>query len=257
MSSNPIVPLRRPVTLTDRLASELLRRIDEGQLLANHQLPTESQLSEQFGVSRTVVREAVSRLKSMGRLVSRQGSGVFVAPPDGARALAFDPSVLGSLEAVLQVVEVRRVLEGEVCALAAERITAAKARQIRQALERLLAAVEQGQDGVEEDLAFHRSIARAADNPHFEHLLSFLEQYQRDAMRVTRANEAMHQDFMKAVNREHEALALAISRGDAAAARRAAIRHMANAATRIEKADPRAKQALKHLLDGSAPNTRH
>jgi GntR family transcriptional repressor for pyruvate dehydrogenase complex len=253
----PLAPVSAPVTLTDRVASELLNRIEDGQLLANHQLPTEAQMSEQFGVSRTVVREAVNRLKSMGRLVSRQGSGVFVAPPHSARALAFDPAVLGSLEAVLQVVEVRRVLEGEVCALAAERITEAKARQIRQALERLLAAVEQGQDGVEEDLALHRSIARAADNPHFEHLLGFLEQYQRDAMRVTRANEAMHQDFMRAVNREHEALVQAISRGDRAGARRAAIRHMANAATRIEKADPRAKQALKHLLGHPAPTTRH
>ena len=250
-------PVSAPLTLTDRLASELLKRIDQGQLLANHQLPTEAQMSEQFGVSRTVVREAVSRLKSMGRLVTRQGSGIFVAPPHSARALAFDPAVIGSLEAVLQVVEVRRVLEGEVCALAAERITAAKARQIRQALERLLIAVKQGQDGVEEDLAFHRSIARAADNPHFEHLLSFLEQYQRDAMRVTRANEAMHQDFMKAVNREHEALVQAISRGDRAGARRAAIRHMANAAARIEKADPGARQALKHLLGPSNPRARH
>lgn len=257
MPSPLIAPLRAPATLTDRVASELLKRIDQGQLLANHRLPTESQMSERFGVSRTVVREAVSRLKSMGRLVSRQGSGVFVAPTHGARALAFDPAVLGSMQAVLQVVEVRRVLEGEVCALAAQRITAAKASQIRQALEHLLAAVEQGQDGVDEDLAFHRSIARAADNPHFEHLLSFLEQYQRDAMRVTRANEAMHHDFMKAVNREHEALVRAISRGDAPGARRAAIRHMANAATRIEKADPQAKQVLKRLLDRSAPTPQH
>ena len=68
----PLAPVSAPVTLTDRVASELLNRIEDGQLLANHQLPTEAQMSEQFGVSRTVVREAVNRLKSMGRLVSRQ-----------------------------------------------------------------------------------------------------------------------------------------------------------------------------------------
>jgi GntR family transcriptional repressor for pyruvate dehydrogenase complex len=235
-------------TLTDQVAAQLLSRIEDGALEANERLPTETQMSAQFGVSRTVVREAVSRLKSMGRLVSRQGSGVFVAPPHSARALAFDPSVLQSMDAVLQVVEVRRVLEGEVCALAAQRIDAHKAQHMREALDRLKQAVAQGHDGVEEDLAFHRSIARAADNPHFEHLLGFLEQYQRHAMRVTRANESMHQDFLGAVNREHEAIATAITRGDVAAARRAAVRHMANAAQRIEQADPQTKRALRQLL---------
>lgn len=243
-------------TLTDQVAAQLLSRIEDGALQADARLPTETQMSAQFGVSRTVVREAVSRLKSMGRLVSRQGSGVFVAPAHSARALAFDPSVLQSMDAVLQVVEVRRVLEGEVCALAAQRIDARKAQDMHQALDRLKLAVAQGHDGVEEDLAFHRSIARAADNPHFEHLLGFLEQYQRPAMRVTRANESMHQAFLSAVNREHEAMAAAITRGDSAAARRAAVRHMANAAQRIEQADPKTKRALRQLLGRPEP-TRH
>jgi GntR family transcriptional regulator, transcriptional repressor for pyruvate dehydrogenase complex len=234
-------------------AAQLLSRIEDGALPANARLPTETQMSAQFGVSRTVVREAVSRLKSMGRLISRQGSGVFVAPLNSARALAFDPSVLGSMDAVLQVVEVRRVLEGEVCALAAERMNAQKAGQIKQALDRLNQAVAQGHDGVEEDLAFHRSIARAADNPHFEHLLGFLEQYQRDAMRVTRANESMHQAFLSAVNREHQAMVVAITQGDRAAARRAAVRHMANAAKRIEQADPKTQRALRQLLARPEP----
>lgn len=258
MSIPLLEPLRGAMTLADQVAAQLLQRIENGELGANRQLPTELKMSEQLGVSRTVVREAVSRLKSMGRLVSRQGSGVFVAPHNSARALAFDPSVLGSMDAVLQVVEVRRVLEGEVCALAAERITPEKCVQLRRALDQLLEAVSQGRDGVEEDLAFHRSIARAADNPHFEHLLGFLEQYQREAMRVTRTNESMHHSFMKAVNQEHEALIDAITGGDRAGARRAAIRHMVNAAQRIEKADPGAKKALQQLLTPTDRNpTRH
>jgi GntR family transcriptional repressor for pyruvate dehydrogenase complex len=195
-----------------------------------------------------VVREAVSRLKSMGLLVSRQGAGVFVAPRGQARALAFDPSVLQSLDSVVQVVEVRRALEGEVAALAAQRITPAKARALRQALDTLEAAVAAGSDGVEEDLAFHRSIAQATDNPQFERLLAFLEQYQRDAMRVTRTNEAMHGAFMRAVHREHEAITRAVTAGDAQAARRAAVRHMVNAAVRIEGLDAPARRTLEGLL---------
>jgi len=247
-----IEPLAAPERLTDRLADQLARRIESGELAPGQRLPTEQQLSVQFGVSRTVVREAVSRLKSTGLLVSRQGAGVFVAPRGQARALAFDPSVLQSLEAVIQVVEVRRGLEGEVAALAAERITPAKARAIRLALERLETAVNDGRDGVEEDLAFHRSIAQASGNPQFERLLSFLEQYQRDAMRVTRTNESLHGAFLRAVAREHAAIADAVIAGDAAAARRAAVRHMVNAAVRLERADAPVRQALEQLFASPA-----
>ena len=244
----PAASLGATETLTDRLAAQLSQRIESGALAPDARLPTEQQLSEQFGVSRTVVREAVSRLKSMGLLVSRQGAGVFVAPREKARALAFDPTVLHSIDAVVQVVEVRRGLEGEVAALAAQRITPAKARTIQAALSRLEAVVAAGEIGVEEDLAFHRSIAQATDNPQFERLLGFLEQYQRDAMRVTRANESMHSPFMRAVQREHQAIAEAVCRGDAASARRAAVRHMLNAATRIERAEAPVRAQLQQLL---------
>ncbi len=248
----PIEPLAAPERLSDRVAGQLARRIDRGELGPDQRLPTEQQLAERFGVSRTVVREAVSRLKSMGLVVSRQGAGVFVAPRGQARALAFDPSVLQSLESVVHVVEVRRALEGEVAALAAQRITPAKARALRAALQKLDAAVADGADGVEEDLAFHRCIAQATGNPQFERLLGFLEQYQRDAMRVTRTNESMHGAFMRAVNREHEAIARAVIAGDAVAARRAAVRHMVNAAVRIEGLDARARRTLEGLLSPSA-----
>ncbi len=248
----PIEPLAAPERLSDRVADQLARRIDSGELGPDRRLPTEQQLSERFGVSRTVVREAVSRLKSMGLLVSRQGAGVFVAPRDQARALAFDPAVLQSLESVVHVVEVRRALEGEVAALAAQRITPAKTRALRDALQRLEAAVAAGSDGVEEDLAFHRSIAQATDNPQFERLLGFLEQYQRGAMRVTRTNESMHGAFMRAVNREHEAIARAVIAGDPHAARRAAVRHMVNAAARIEQSDAPTRRTLEGLLAPSS-----
>ncbi len=247
-SRSPIEPLAAPERLSDRVAGELARRIDSGELAPDQRLPTEQQLAGRFGVSRNVVREAVSRLKSMGLVVSRQGAGVFVAPREQARPLAFDPSVLQSLESVVQVVEVRRALEGEVAALAAQRITPAKARALRLALQRLDAAVEAGADGVEEDLAFHRSIAQATGNPQFERVLAFLEQYQRGAMRVTRTNEAMHGTFMQAVRREHEAIARAVTAGDASAARRAAVRHMVNATARIEGLDAPARRRLQGLL---------
>ena len=73
------------------------------------------------GVSRSVVREAMHQVKSRGMVRARQGSGVFVSLQPQQRALAFDPKVLESMDAVVQVVELRRVLEGEMAALAAQR----------------------------------------------------------------------------------------------------------------------------------------
>jgi GntR family transcriptional repressor for pyruvate dehydrogenase complex len=61
-------------------------------------------------------------------VVARQGSGVFVAPRPVNQPLAFDPAVLDSVQAVVHVIEVRRVLEGEIAALAAERATRARSR---------------------------------------------------------------------------------------------------------------------------------
>lgn len=240
--------LQAPERLSDRLAAMLQQRIESGELAPEARLPTEQRLADLHGVSRTVVREAVSRLKSMGLLTSRQGAGVFVAPRRQARALAFDPTVLTSMDSVLQVVEVRRGLEADVAALAAQRINPAKAQAIQEALATLEACPPHGAEGVEADLAFHRSIARATDNPHYERLLGFLEQYQRDAMQVTRTNEAMDRGYMVQVQREHRQIAEAVMRGDAAAARRAAMRHMVNAASRIEQAPPPVRRTLDALL---------
>lgn len=221
--------------LSDQLAALLSSQIVSGALAPGDRLPTEQQLGQVHGVSRTVVREAVHQLRSRGLLVSRQGSGVFVTSPALNQPLAFDPSVLDSMAAVVQVVEVRRALEGEIAALAAERATRAEVAGLRRALVAIDAAVSAGGDGVAEDLAFHRALCEATGNPQFAFLLGFLEQYLREAMRVTRGNEARRQDFMDAVRSEHRAIVDAIAVRDAQAARRCATEHLLRGAKRLEE----------------------
>jgi len=112
------------VHLSEQVAEALSAEIRAGRPAAGDKLPTEAALVEQFAVSRTVVREAVSRLKSLGLVESRQGSGVFVKRAAFA-PLNFDTRSAASMQAVIQMVEVRRALEAEVAALAAQRRTAA------------------------------------------------------------------------------------------------------------------------------------
>jgi GntR family transcriptional regulator, transcriptional repressor for pyruvate dehydrogenase complex len=228
-------PRLRAARLSDRLAALLAGQLEQGLLRPGDRLPTEPQLAARHGVSRTVVREAVHQLRSRGLLVSRQGSGVFVAEPPQQRALAFDPQVLDSIDSVVHVVEVRRAIEGEIAALAAQRATRAHVAAMRRALAAVDAAAKAGRDGVDEDLALHRTIAEATGNPQFALLLGFLEQYLRDAMNVTRGNEARDLQFMVAVRAEHKAIVDAIAAHDAAAARQAATHHMERAALRLEQ----------------------
>lgn len=236
----PLGPLAEPAgrlgreTLADRLAARLWAQIEQGALASGDRLPTEASLAGTHGVSRSVVREAVHRLKSRGVLVSRQGSGVFVLQPPAHRPLEFDPAVLDSMTAVGHVLEVRRSLEGEMAALAALRATRMQIAGLRRALTAIDAAAAAGQDGVAEDLAFHRHIGEATGNPQFSLLLGFLEQYLRENMKITRANEARREDFMEQVRKEHRSIVDAIALHDVAGARRAAIRHLQHGERRLE-----------------------
>ena len=223
--------------LSDRVAEALAAEIQAERLAPGDRLPTENALSAQFSVSRTVVREAVSRLKSLGMVEPRQGSGVYVRAA-GIPPLAFDVQRAVSKEAVVQMAEVRRALEAEVAALAAQRRTQADLKRIRQSIAALDAAVAAGGDGVLQDVAFHRSLADAARNPFLLDTLHYLSRLLQGATRVTRANEARREDFARAVRNEHRRIVEAIESGDAARARQAASRHMDNAIARIEQADP-------------------
>ena len=237
----PLHDIRIPrpgINLSEQLADSLALSIRGGKLQPGHRLPTESAMKERFGVSRAVVREALSRLKTLGLIDSRQGFGAFVrAHSDPALGrLVLEPD--GSLDAVIQMVEVRRALEAESAALAAMRRTRQNIREIKATVRKLEAAVAAGGDGVVEDVAFHTAIATAARNPFLLSTLAYLNQFLLDATRVTRANEATRGDFAQQVRDEHATVVAAIEAGDADAARLAGAAHMINAARRIRSADP-------------------
>ena len=236
--SQPFTPVSSGARLSDQVADQLAAEIRRGGLAPGDRLPTEARLVEQFGVSRTVVREAVSRLKSLGLVDSRQGSGVFVRQPSSFAPLNFEAQHAASQEAVIQMVEVRRALEAEVAALAAQRRSAADMQRIEAAVQALDGAVKAGGNGVSEDVQFHRAIADASGNPFLIQTLEYLGQFLHGATQVTRANEARRVDFAQQVQHEHAAIVQALEAGDPEAARQAAAGHMGNAIVRIRSADP-------------------
>lgn len=231
-------PVTSGARLSDQVAKQLAAEIQQGRLMPGEKLPTEARLVEQFEVSRTVVREAVSRLKSLGLVDSRQGSGMFVSQKLPFAPLNFEARHAASQEAVVQMVEVRRALEAEVAALAAQRRTAVDLLAIQKAVKDLDDVVQAGGNGVAEDMKFHRAIAEAARNPFLIQTLEYLGQFLHGATQVTRANEARRVDFAAQVQSEHQAILQAVEAGDADAARQAAATHMGNAIVRIQRAPP-------------------
>ncbi|MDF0605856.1 FadR family transcriptional regulator [Neisseriaceae bacterium TC5R-5] len=230
-------PIQAGARLSEQVATTLAQSIRAGQFSAGQKLPSEAQLAQQFNVSRTVIREAISQLKSLGLVTSRQGYGVLVQEP-GHAPLLFQASHTASLAAVVQMVEVRRGLEAEAASLAAQRRSPEDVSEMHQILLALEQAVVNGDSGVDEDVNFHRCIAKAAANPFLLSTLDYLAQYLRGAIEVTRANEARDSNFLQQVQHEHSALLLAIEQGNAEAARQAMTQHLDNAILRIHAADP-------------------
>jgi len=243
-------------TLSDQLTDMLAQEIRRGAYPVNARLPTEKFMMEQYGVSRTVIREAISRLKSAGLVDTRQGSGTVVLDPASSDVFRLGTPDEDPARGVLRIIELRRGLEAEMAALAAERRSDQDMARINLALAEIDHAVAKNGDGVEEDLAFHIAIAQATGNPHYSELLGMLTRALKDAIRVTRGNEARQEQLANQVRNEHEAIRAAIERRDVEAARAAAFHHMLSTATRIQNVDAEYWQGSNRAAAGRLARTR-
>ena len=135
-------PLRRPRTLAQGLVEQLSAQIRDGRLAPHTKLPTEGQVMQAYGVSRTVVREALSRLQAAGLVATRHGIGTFVVGPGAEPAFSLGPQQLETLRDVIAVLELRLGVETEAAGLAAQRRTADNLAVMRAALDEFADAVE-------------------------------------------------------------------------------------------------------------------
>ena len=228
-----VAPGRRQ--LSDRLAALLVRQIEHGALRPGDRLPSEQQLALAHGVSRTVVREAVHQLKSRQLLHSRQGAGVFVAEAPAQHGLAFDASVLRSIDAVVQVREVRRALEGETAASPRSARRRRRSPNCAVRSRRSTAARRAGGDGVGRGPRLPPALTGAAGNPHhFGRLPEFLEPVhdRGDARHARQRGTAggLH----GAGARRHAAIVEAVAAHRPALARRRAVEHMRRGDRRLQ-----------------------
>ncbi len=224
------------IHLPDEIAQELGRLIQSKQLLAGDRLPSERDLCEQFSVSRPVIREALSRLKSEGLIAIRRGVGVFITERDPREGFKIAEIDIDQRLSVSHVMELIATVEVAATRLAAARRSADDLKQIRRCLLGMEYAIASDRLGDEEDYEFHQSIVVATHNPYFLTLSQHLEHTARKMIRHLRSNtKTRHTNLIEAVQAEHQAIFNAIAASDPAAAERAARDHLENAERRLVK----------------------
>src|SRR6202161_3877883 len=164
----PLAPSR---SLTEGATDRLAEQIISGTLPAGAKLPSEQEMMAGMGVSRTVVREAVAALRARGLVITRQGAGAFVDDDTSRQHYVIDSDGLGSLDSVLDVLELRMAVESEAAAIASERASTVQIKAIREAQRVFIRAISSGERAIKEDFAFHQSIALATQNNRFVEFL--------------------------------------------------------------------------------------
>lgn len=218
---------RRP-NLTQSVIKDIRERISAGQLTPGDKLPTEQEMVAEFGVSRTVIREAVAGLRADGLVEARHGVGVFVLDAPKPDAFAFMSGDTVRVSSIVETLELRAAVEVEAAELAAQRCSPGQEMRIRECFSDMQADAEAGESTADADFAFHIAIAEATNNPQFAEFLKFLGRrtIPRSQLSDLLAESGGLGDYQAQLIDEHRSIMDAIGRRDPEAAREAMRRHL-------------------------------
>lgn len=225
--SQTITPVAERQRLTDVVTRFVIDRVSERVFRPGDTLPAEADLARQLNVSKPVVREALGRLAALGIVQVQQGKattvqGLTSQPLDHFLRLAVRASDDGLREAI----ELRRAVETEIAALAAQRANPLALEQCQTAVDRMRENIDGNfQRWLQADFAFHVALVRCSRNTLFEHLIEALGETIRYTQRALGAQRDLRDPA--ATVRRHQAIVDAVRAGDPSAARVAMIAHFA------------------------------
>lgn len=231
------LPLAPRLKLSARVAGELRTQLLAGAYPPGRKLPTENRLAERFGVSRTVVREALATLAADGLVEARQGAGVFAIAKASTAFSAIGLDIGNKISVALNVLEVRMGIEIESAGLAAQRRNGAQEAAIQEAFFEFDRLLELDQATGKTDFAFHRAIAAATNNSFYIEVLDALGErtIPCDLTSPWGTDSVLSKNYQFGLQREHLAILKAISAGDPDAARAAMRRHLTNSQDRYRR----------------------
>jgi len=234
----PTAPRNRRGGLVQEVVQHLQHLIQTGQIKPGDKLPTESAVMDELGVSRTVVREAISRLQASGLVETRHGIGTFALEAPTTHNFRIAEQDMATIDDVIAVLELRISLETEAAGLAAQRATHEQLSAMAAALRGFASAIDSTSDAVPSDFQFHMEIAQATGNRHFADLMTYLGTHIIPRTRIKTADQAPEgrQAYLERVHGEHESIYNAIRNHDTEAARAAMRTHLSNSRDRLRKA---------------------
>jgi GntR family transcriptional repressor for pyruvate dehydrogenase complex len=249
-SRRPVTVPRKPRRLAKELVDTLAEQIRGGHLRSGDKLPTESEIMLEHGVSRTVVREAISGLQSAGFVETKHGIGTFVLNLPNSLDFRIEAGSVPTVLDILAILELRISLESGAAALAAARRTPSQLIELRRLLDEFHARLDAGGDTVEPDFQFHLGIANATGNRYFPEVLTRFGMATIPRTRITVVQSPENRAaYLGILSREHENIYNAILRGDPESAAMFMRTHLSGSRDRFQKA----QEALNQDLQGRTP----
>jgi GntR family transcriptional regulator, transcriptional repressor for pyruvate dehydrogenase complex len=230
-SSTLDVEPRHRTLFADRVYQLLQTRISSGEYAADEKLPSEKELSDQFDVSRPIVREALDRLRKEGMIYSRQGAGSFVRLRSEPRSLGFPP--VETIADIQRCYEFRLTIEPEAAYFAAKRRNDAAIASIGQVVELLSTATDQQRHREDADFAFHMAVADAANNHYYSSAMQALRSHIAVGMKLHGLALMGPGRGLEKVLDEHRHIYDCIRNGDADTARTQMRAHLEGSRNRL------------------------
>lgn len=224
---------QKPQKLYEEIAAKMLAQIEEGILRPGDRLPPERALAEEYGVSRTAIREALRSLEMMGCVESHVGEGTFIKAPSLSNIVdPFSMIIAQNGRMGSELIEARLILETEIAALAARRRTEKQLAALEKTIVQMTGDIESGGMGIEADEGFHGILAEAAGNEPLRLMLDMCAGMLSRTRPITQAVKGVPKMALK----DHSAICEAIRSQDEKAARRLMRTHLNRALRNLNKA---------------------
>jgi len=201
----------QPSRLYEQIVAQIQNRIIEGKLRPGDKLPPERELAEQFNVSRTAVREAVKALREKGLVEIRPGKGTYISDIISSTSGVVRNSLgviiaAGLGDGMLDLVQVREILEAEIATIAARKATEKEIQIMQDAVAVMDEATDDADRYIEADLEFHLALAKATQNPLIpvliDPIINLLQEQRRGIFSVEggpQRGQAHHKRILEAV----------------------------------------------------------
>lgn len=211
----------------EEISDSLIDMLKSGELQPGDKLSSVEQLAISYDVSRSAIREALSGLRAMGIVETRQGEGTYIKEFDASKfSLPVATALIMKRDDIKELSDVRKILEVGSASLAAQNHLDHELEPIEQALQNMKDAKGRGDVGEKADLDFHLAIVKASHNKMLTNLMSSVSDIMVESMRETRRLILYSEEQSKQLFKQHELIFEAIKSGKSDDAHEAMMNHL-------------------------------